>query len=66
MDLTVNGEDRRLPEGSTVADLLAALQAPPEGVAVAINGEVVPRGARAERRIEPGDRVEVIRAVGGG
>lgn len=64
--LTVNGEQRELPRECTVADLLVAIQAHPEGVAVAVNGEVVPRGVRKERRLAEGDRVEVIRAVGGG
>lgn len=64
--LTVNGEARDVPRESTVADLLVAIQAHPEGVAVAVNGEVVPRGQRRERILADGDRVEVIRAVGGG
>jgi len=62
----VNGAPRALPAGATLAELLAALEVPIEGVAVALNLEVVPRGALAGRALADGDRVEVVRAVGGG
>ncbi|MFZ5481375.1 MAG: sulfur carrier protein ThiS [Myxococcota bacterium] len=62
--MRVNGEER--PAAATVAALLAELEAPPEGVAVAVNGEVVPRREWATRALSDEDRVEVIRAVGGG
>jgi len=62
----VNGEPREVAAGTTVEGLLLQLGQPPEGVAVAIAMQVVPRGERARRRLEPGDRVEVLRAVGGG
>lgn len=65
MSLLVNGE-RMAFEGRTLGELLEALRAPPDGVAVAVNGEVVPRSVRRERALADGDRVEVIRAVGGG
>lgn len=66
MRVLVNGEPREVPAVTTVSALLEALGAHPEGVAVAVNAEVVPRGLRAERRLSEGDRVEIIRAVGGG
>ena len=62
----VNGEARELPAGATLATLLASLGVPVEGVAVALNLEVVPRGRLARRLLVHGDRVEVVRAVGGG
>jgi sulfur carrier protein len=65
MKIKVNGEDREVADGVTVADLLVLLGAPPEGVAVAVDAEVVPRREYG-RRLSPGARVEVIRAVGGG
>jgi sulfur carrier protein len=64
--LKVNGEPREIAEETTVAALLEALRAPVPGVAVAVNGEVVPRARHAMTALRPGDRVEVIRAVGGG
>ena len=62
--ILVNGDPLEAPD--TVDELLVAVNAPLEGVAVAINGEVVPRGERPSRRLHDGDRVEIIRAVGGG
>lgn len=66
MTVVVNGEPRPVPDESTVATLLRLLDAPRDGVAVAVNGEVVPRTRHDERRLADDDRVEVIRAVGGG
>jgi sulfur carrier protein len=65
MVVFVNGEEREVQQGLTVEGLLAQLNVPGEGVAVALNGQVVVRGDRG-RALQPGDRVELIRAVGGG
>lgn len=62
----VNGEAREVPSGTSIVALVRLLGARPEGVAVALNGEVVPRPEHGERELVAGDRVEVIRAVGGG
>jgi len=64
--IRLNGAEREVASGTTVADLLRALDMPQEGVAVAVARRVVPRSAHAEQVIEEGDEVEVIRAVGGG
>ncbi|OGG52249.1 MAG: thiamine biosynthesis protein ThiS [Candidatus Handelsmanbacteria bacterium RIFCSPLOWO2_12_FULL_64_10] len=66
MRITVNGEERAIPEGVSVAELLKALNIPKVGVAVAVNFEVVQRQALEATRIQEGDRVEIIRAVQGG
>ena len=66
MQVTVNGETQELPEGLDLHGLLRTLNLPLEAVAVALNMEVVPRGALASTTLRPGDRVEVVRAVGGG
>jgi len=68
MRVLVNGDPRELPERSTVADVVAASGAAPDGrgVAVAIEGEVVPRGAWDATPVEPDQRVEVLHAVQGG
>jgi sulfur carrier protein len=66
MQVQINGEDRVLADGTTIAALLSALSLPMDGVAVAVNLDVVPRGQHADRIIAAGDRVEIIRAVGGG
>ena len=66
LSITVNGQPRRLPEGATLGELLAALSVPAEGVAVALNLEVVPRRRLEAQPLRDGDRVELVRAVGGG
>jgi sulfur carrier protein len=66
MIVTVNGERRPLPAGATVATLLEQLAAPSRGVAVAIDGEVVPRGEWTATALSEGVRVEVVAAIQGG
>ena len=68
MQITLNGEEQTLADGLTLEDLLRHnnVSSSQKGVAVAVNAEVVPRGGWADVRLEPGDRVDVIRAVGGG
>ena len=66
MRVTINGEPRDLSGPTTVATLLAALGLKTEGVAVAVNLSVVPRGAHAATPLREGDRVEILQAVGGG
>ena len=66
--VSVNGERRELPAGATVAGLVALLSDAPEGrcVAVAVAGEVVPRGAWSTTELTDGALVEVVAAVQGG
>lgn len=66
--VSVNGEPRELPEGSTVATVVDELTGRPEGrgVAVALGGEVVPRGAWPTTAIGDGAELEVVAAVQGG
>jgi sulfur carrier protein len=66
MQIWINGEERELASGSRVRDALDALGAPRTGVAVAVDGEVVPRASWAERELVDGARVEVLTAVQGG
>ena len=66
MIVVVNGERREVPEEATVANLVEQLSAPPRGVAVAIDGEVVPRGQWTATPVPDGARVEVVAAIQGG
>jgi sulfur carrier protein len=63
----VNGVEERLAT-ATIAGLMAAraLASNARGVAVALNGRVVPRAAWAETSLRDGDRVEIVRAMQGG
>jgi sulfur carrier protein len=65
--IQVNGAARPL-DADTVAGLVAALGIAPDarGVAVALNGAVVPRARWTAATLAAGDRVEVIRAMQGG
>ena len=68
MRVVLNGEPRELPDDATVAAAVEASGVPPSrgGVAVAVDGEVVPRGAWASDRLTEGQQVEVLQAVQGG
>lgn len=66
IDITLNGASHRVADDSNVAALMSALNQPARGIAVAINREVVPRAAWSTRRLNPGDRVEIVKAIGGG
>ena len=65
--IVVNGRPER-GEGATIAELLERLELPGEGrgIAVAVDAEVVPRGAWGSTVLEDGARVEVVTAVQGG
>jgi sulfur carrier protein len=66
LEIRVNGRDEPLSV-ATVADLLSARGiAGSRGVAVAVNGVVVPAGSWRERRLAAGDQVEIVRPFGGG
>lgn len=67
--VTVNGEDREVPPGYALTDLLADLEIEPEstaGVAVAINRSVIRRQDWGGATLASGDTVEVIQAQQGG
>ena len=66
MRLTVNGIPREVTGDPSVATLVTQLTEARHGVAVAVNGEVVPRSAWATAGLHDGDRVEVLTAAQGG
>lgn len=68
MTVVVNGDAREVPAGATVNGLLEALGHDPAGagIAVAVNGEVVPRGAWPATALRERDRIEVLGAAQGG
>jgi sulfur carrier protein len=65
--IRVNGESEPLA-AATIAELVAekAADTAQRGIAVALNGAVVPRAAWAETMLRPGDSVEIVRARQGG
>jgi len=71
--IRVNGEPRPVPAGCTLDQLLARMDMAGQRVAVERNEDVVPRredvvprSEYAATRLQDGDRVEIIRAIGGG
>lgn len=64
--IELNGVQRQIAPGTTIADLLAELGVEPRHVAVERNLNVVPRARHAEQSVSAGDRIEVVTLVGGG
>jgi sulfur carrier protein len=65
--IIINGEpNHAIAPGATVSEMLEVLDVPDRGVAVAVDAEVVPRGAWATFAVADGSRVEVLIAVQGG
>ena len=66
MKITVNGDPLEVPDGLTVAGLLDHLAVKREFTAIAVNREVTPRSAHATTVLHDGDRLEIVRPMGGG
>jgi sulfur carrier protein len=66
MDIVLNGEPRRVPQGQTLRDLVVALQLEGQALALAVNRSVVPRQRWGEVALSAQDRVDIVRAIGGG
>lgn len=66
MTVQINGEERDLAEGLTLAALLEQLGMQADRVAVELNREIVRREAWGQTRLKSGDRLEVVQFVGGG
>ena len=64
--IELNGEAREMREGDCVQDLIDALALTHQALAVAVNREVIPRACWRERRFAAGDKVDLVRAIGGG
>jgi sulfur carrier protein len=65
-EIILNGAPHQVMPGSTLADLVEALSLSNQAVALAVNRNVVPRQQWRERGMQPGDQVDVVRAIGGG
>ncbi len=66
LHIDVNGEPRRVPAGSTVADLVTLLGLAPAQVAVERNKRLVRRAEHAATALAEGDQLEVVTFFGGG
>ncbi|MBN1282779.1 MAG: sulfur carrier protein ThiS [Proteobacteria bacterium] len=66
MQIIVNNEQRTIDEGRTIAQMLDMLRVPRAGTAVAINGSIVPRDEHERCAVCDGDRIDILRPIGGG
>ncbi len=64
--LTLNGESRTFDDGTTITALLETIDIGQREVAVAVNGEVVPRTKHASTVLRDADVIEIVRMIGGG
>ena len=66
VQVMVNGEMREVADSLTVAELVDELGFSGRRIAVEINLEIVPRSSHQQHRIQGGDRIEIVQAIGGG
>ena len=66
MQVRINGELREIPDGTSVAGLLAHLGVKAQRVAVEVNEAVVTKDRYEATSIQAGDAVEIVAFVGGG
>ena len=64
--IEVNGAPCKVPPGQTLYGLLEQLGLTGQGMALAVNREVVPRQQWLHRRLQEQDRVDIVRDIGGG
>ena len=65
MEIVLNGKSSSIEDSSSVSQLLESLQ--PEGrLAVEINGRIVTRSKFDTHILNPGDKIEIVYAIGGG
>lgn len=66
MRIHLNGEPREITEPLTIAELLESAGYLQRRVAVEVNRDIVPKSRHSAHRLQDGDRVEIVQAIGGG
>jgi len=66
MKIVLNGEDREIAPSTSLQQLLELAGYAQRRVAIEINREIVPRSRHGSHTLSPGDRVEIVHAIGGG
>jgi len=66
MKILLNGQEKRLEASITISALLRQMELADKRVAVEVNQEIVPRSRHGEYQLVDNDRVEIVRAIGGG
>ncbi|MBC3917567.1 sulfur carrier protein ThiS [Undibacterium sp. CY18W] len=65
VDIQLNGEKRQLAS-ALLADLIAELNLSQQAIAVAVNRQIIPKSQWAAHHLQIDDKVDVVRAIGGG
>jgi sulfur carrier protein len=65
-EIMLNGAPHQVAPGASLADLVEALSLSNQALALALNRNIVPRQQWCVRHVQPGDQVELVRAIGGG
>ena len=66
MRVVINGESHEYSRGITFAELVEELGYGGRRIAIERNGEILPRSRYPDTRIEDGDTIEIVQAIGGG
>ena len=66
IEVRVNGETHQLPKDWTISDIVEDLLNSPGPLAVELNREILRQDVWASRKLEPGDKIEIVHFVGGG
>ena len=66
LELTINGEKRKISESHNLADLVQELDIQAPNFAMALNQQVIPRSKYESTAIKENDQIEIVHAVGGG
>lgn len=66
IEIELNGAPHRVEGNQNLSDLISSLALPNQAMAVAVNREVVPRQAWPQRLLQAADKVDIVRAIGGG
>jgi len=65
MDVLLNGEPHSIGQNGTIENLLTSLKL--EGkFAIEINQNIIPRSEYPDTKLQTGDKIEIVQAIGGG
>ena len=66
MQITLNGEEKSLTDGTFLSQLIEQLDIQGKRIAVEINQEIIPKSDHSSYEIRDGDKIEIVHAIGGG
>jgi sulfur carrier protein len=66
MQIYINGKERQVTTDLSMAELIQQLELGVSSFAIEVNAELIPRSTFDQHRLQPGDRVEIVQAIGGG